>query len=156
MNLLKSILKMHPAAQVGVDFEIRDDSDGNGPKLVMWDTEALGNEPSKEDIAAASKLVDDDEWDRERGEILDNVRNSREVALNRLIGIALSATISNDADTVAACMAARSSLLGITSHPDVLGAKDRPSITSALTSAYSGIVAAAPDNLRSAFRDFRL
>ena len=39
-------------------YEVRDDSDGNGPKLVKWDVNKLGQIPTKIEIESAIKTVE--------------------------------------------------------------------------------------------------
>lgn len=88
-------------------------------------------------------------WNRDKS--LKKVRAGREIALNRLAGIAFAAKEAGDAPTVTACLAARAALLDITTLPAVLAATDDASLTVAVGTAYAGIVAAAPANIKAAF-----
>lgn len=83
--------------------------------------------------------------------LLTIVRAGREIALNRLMGIAFTANEDNDHDTVTACLVARASLLNITTLPSVLAATDDASLTAAIGAAYAAIVAAAPPSIVNAF-----
>ena len=83
--------------------------------------------------------------------LLSITRAGREIALNRLAGIAFAAKEAGDAPTVTACLAARAALLDITTLPAVLAATDDASLTAAVGAAYAGIVAAAPANIKTAF-----
>jgi len=105
---------------------------------------------SLEEIAALPAPVP---WSREP--LLKIVRAGREIALNRLAGIAFAAKESADPVTVTACLAARQSLLDITKLPAVLAAQDDASLKAAMVSGYAAIVMAAPDNVRSAFADIQ-
>lgn len=89
-------------------------------------------------------------------EILSNVRNSREVVLNRLAGIALFAMATGDSVTVNACATARSSLLDITTLPSVANSTDYDSLKTNLKTAYLEIKESVPENVRTAFREFNL
>ena len=91
-----------------------------------------------------------------RNPLLNKVRDAREIALNRLMGIGFAAKESNDAETVAAVLAARQGLLNITSAPGVATATNDAELGGALVAAYSSIVAAAPANVVSAFAGFNL
>lgn len=56
MNILNALKKLHPAAQVFVDYELQDDSDGNGVRIVKWNLpDPL---PTIEDLQSASDLYD--------------------------------------------------------------------------------------------------
>jgi len=92
-------------------------------------------------------------WSREP--LLKVVRAGREIALNRLAGIAFAARENSDPITVAACLAARQSLLDITKLPAVLAATDDASLKAAMVAGYAAIVMAAPANVRSAFADIQ-
>jgi hypothetical protein len=83
--------------------------------------------------------------------LLRIARAGREIALNRLAGIAFAAKESNDSATVTACLSARTALLNITTLPSVLAATDDASLTAAVGAEYASIVAACPANIRAAF-----
>lgn len=88
--------------------------------------------------------------------ILAKVREAREVVLNRLAGIGLAASAGGDSATLHACLAARTSLLNITTDAGVKAATDDASLTAALMKAYGAIVAAAPASAHKAFAEFSL
>jgi hypothetical protein len=83
--------------------------------------------------------------------LLKVVKAGREIALNRLAGIAFAADKGGDPVTVTACLAARQSLLDITKLPAVLAATDDASLTAAIGAGYAAIVGACPANIVSAF-----
>lgn len=83
--------------------------------------------------------------------LLKVVKAGREIALNRLAGIAFAAREGSDGATVTACLAARQSLLDITKLPAVLAATDDASLTAAIGAGYEAIVGACPSNIVSAF-----
>lgn len=83
--------------------------------------------------------------------LLKVAKAGREIALNRLAGIAFAARETGDSATVAACLAARQSLLDITKLPAVLAATDDASLTAAVGSGYEAIVLACPANIKGAF-----
>lgn len=83
--------------------------------------------------------------------LLKVVKTGREIALNRLAGIAFAAKESGDSATVMACLAARQSLLDITKLPAVLAATDDASLTAAIGVGYAAIVGACPANIVNAF-----
>lgn len=87
---------------------------------------------------------------------LSQVRELREMVLNRLAGIGFAALAANDTDTVERVLAARTALLGITTAPQVQGACDEASLRMALVTVYLGIKATAGPALDKAFQDFRL
>lgn len=89
-------------------------------------------------------------WSREP--LLKVVKSGREIALNRLAGIAFAAREAGDSATVEACLAARQSLLDITKLPAVLAATDDASLTAAIGAGYAAIVGACPVNIKSAFQ----
>lgn len=107
-------------------------------------------ELTPEEIAALPAPVP---WSREP--LLKVARAGREIALNRLAGIAFAAKEAGDPATITACLAARAALLDITKLPAVLAATDDASLTAAVTAGYAAIVAAAPTNVRSAFSDIQ-
>lgn len=84
------------------------------------------------------------------------VRDAREVVLNRLSGIALAASIEGDTTTVQACMYSRLALLNITTDESVLAAQNDEQLTQAFMAAHMAIKETAPENVRAAFRDFRV
>lgn len=84
------------------------------------------------------------------------LREARELVLNRLAGIGFAAYAGGDTATVTACLAARLSLLGMTTLPAVTAATDEQQLLAALFAAYMDIVAAAPPQLVSAFAQFNL
>lgn len=88
--------------------------------------------------------------------IFEQVRQAREVVLNRLSGIAVAAMVSNNPAEVAACLAGRESLLAITTTPAVKAATDEQALVNALESEYEAIVSRVPESIRLAFRGFRL
>jgi len=87
--------------------------------------------------------------------LLKIAKAGREIALNRLAGIAFAAQHAGDAATVDACLAARTALLNITKLPAVVAATDDASLTAAMAAGYAAIVMAAPANVRSAFADIQ-
>lgn len=82
---------------------------------------------------------------------LATVRAIREQVLNRLAGIGFAALLAADTAVALAAATARQALLDITIAPDVLGATDLDTLTSAMKSAYASIIAAAPPVIREAF-----
>ncbi len=107
-------------------------------------------ELAPEEIAALPAPVP---WSREP--LLKVARAGREIALNRLAGIAFAAKEVGDPATVTACLAARTALLNITSLPAVLAATDDAALTAAVGAGYAAIVAAAPANVRAAFANIQ-
>lgn len=105
---------------------------------------------SLEEIAALPEPVP---WSREP--LLKIVRAGREIALNRLAGIAFAAKEAGNPATVSACLSARQALLDITKLPAVKAATDDASLTAAIGSAYSAIIAASPPIVISAFADIQ-
>jgi len=83
--------------------------------------------------------------------LLKIVKAGREIALNRLAGIAFAAQHVGDPATVDACLAARQSLLDITGLPNVKAATDDASLIAAVGAAYLAIVSACPVNIKNAF-----
>lgn len=83
-------------------------------------------------------------------------RAGREIALNRLAGIAFAAQMEGDASIVEACLSARRALLDITKLPSVLAATDDASLKMALMTGYAAIVAAAPSAVVAAFAEMQL
>lgn len=83
--------------------------------------------------------------------LLKIAKAGREIALNRLAGIAFAAQHAGDPATVDACLAARKSLLDITGIPSVKAATDDASLTAAVGAAYAAIVFACPANIKNAF-----
>jgi len=92
-------------------------------------------------------------WSRQP--LLKIVRAGREIALNRLAGIAFAAKEAGNPATVSACLSARQALLDITKLPAVMAATDDASLTAAIGSAYSAIIAASPPIVISAFADIQ-
>jgi len=92
-------------------------------------------------------------WSPDR--LLKVVKTGREIALNRLAGIAFAADKIGDSATVSACLVARQALLDITKLPAVKAATDDASLTAAIGSAYSAIIAASPPIVISAFADIQ-
>ncbi len=88
--------------------------------------------------------------------VLAQVRAAREVVLNRLAGIGFAAQADGDSGTVAKVLAARTSLLNITTAPDVVAATDEASIKAALVAVYAAIVTDAGPGLVGAFAEFSL
>ena len=84
------------------------------------------------------------------------LREARELVLNRLAGIGFAAFAGGDTATVNACLAARLSLLAMTTLPAVTAATDEQQLLAALFAAYMDIVAAAPPQLVGAFAQFNL
>lgn len=87
----------------------------------------------------------------QRDGYLVTVRATREQILNRLAGIGMAAIISADTPTAQGVATARLSLLGITTLPDVLAARNLDELKTAILAAYRSIVASAPAAVRSAF-----
>lgn len=58
MSLFDAVMSLYPTAVPGVDFELRDDSDGQGPQIVRWDADKLGKQPTAKEIQAASDAYD--------------------------------------------------------------------------------------------------
>lgn len=52
--MINEIKHLFPAADPLVDFELRDNSDGNGPFIARWDSVKLGAKPTKEALAAVT------------------------------------------------------------------------------------------------------
>ena len=92
-------------------------------------------------------------WSRQP--LLKIVRAGREIALNRLAGIAFAAKEAGNPATVSACLSARQALLDITKLPAVMAATDDASLAAAIGSAYSAIIAASPPIVISAFADIQ-
>mgnify|MGYP001328274512 CR=1 FL=1 len=105
---------------------------------------------SLEEIAALPEPVP---WSREP--LLKIVRAGREIALNRLAGIAFAEKEAGNPATVIACLSARQSLLDITKLPAVLAATDDASLTAAVSAEYAAIVAASTPVVISAFSDLQ-
>ena len=112
--------------------------------------ERTEREMTPEEISALPPPIP---WSRDP--LLRAVRAGREIALNRLAGIAFAAKEASDPATVSACLDARSALLNITTLPAVLAATDDASLTVAVGTAYAEIVAAAPANIRAAFANIQ-
>lgn len=91
-----------------------------------------------------------------RNPLLNKVREAREIALNRLMGIAFAAQRAGDTATIDACLVAREGLLGMTATPAVLAATSDAELSAALVAVYAGIVGVAPANIVSAFAGFNL
>lgn len=83
--------------------------------------------------------------------LLKIAKAGREIALNRLMGIAFAAKEGGDPATVTACLVARQSLLDITKLPAVLAATDDASLTAALGAGYAAITTICPANIKNAF-----
>lgn len=58
MSLFDAVMTFFPTAIPGIDFELRDDSDGQGPQIVRWDAEKLGKQPTAKALKAASDAAD--------------------------------------------------------------------------------------------------
>ena len=86
--------------------------------------------------------------------LIQQVRDAREVVLNRLSGIALAAQVSGDSDTVSACMKARTGLLNITSVVTAETSVSYDSLKQAFVEAYLAIVEEVPTNIKNAFSAF--
>lgn len=86
-----------------------------------------------------------------RDTLMRIVKAGREVALNRLAGIAFAAREGNDSATVTACLAARQALLDITKLPTVQAATDDASLKAAVIAGYTAIVSSAPPSIVGAF-----
>lgn len=114
-------------------------------------------EATDEQKAAAQALIDanlsllgqPDRWSPDP--LMKIVKAGREIALNRLAGIAFAAREANDPATVTACLAARQELLDITKLPAALAATDDASLTMAIGLGYAAIVGACPVNIKNAF-----
>lgn len=78
-------------------------------------------------------------------------RDAREILLNRLMGIAYSASLTGDTTTVQACETARQGLLGIPQLASVTGATDESSLETALVAGYNAVLTAVPANIVKAF-----
>ena len=113
---------------------------------------AMTPEEIKQVESAAAEEAE--RWSSDR--TINMVRAMRDVALNRLIGIGFVATTSGDVATVSAVLAARQAMLDLTKDPAVMSAVNEAELLAALQNRYAQIVSAAPDNVRTAFRDLRL
>jgi hypothetical protein len=87
--------------------------------------------------------------------LLTIVKAGREIALNRLNGVARRADKAGNPVLSDACDAAIVALLNITSLPAVLAATDDASFTAAIAQAYGAIVATADPEIVKAFRDIQ-
>jgi len=92
----------------------------------------------------------------DKAPLLDLVREARETALDRLMGIAFAAAQTNDTSTVSACLSARTALLNITTDSAVVESTDELSFKLALLNAYTAIKNAAPINVKNAFAAFNI
>lgn len=52
-NLGVVLLHLYPAANPTRDFRVQDDGDGRGPRIVRWDAEKLGPQPTSDVLFAA-------------------------------------------------------------------------------------------------------
>ena len=118
-------------------------------------------EATPEQRAAAQSMMDSnlaklslpEVWSREP--LLKVVKAGREIALNRLNGVARRADKAGNTALSDACDAAIESLLAITTLPTVLAATDDASFTAAVAQAYGAIVAQADPEIIKAFRDIQ-
>lgn len=88
--------------------------------------------------------------------ILNRVRAAREVALDRLMGIAGRSHRAGDLATAQACDDLAVALLNMTSTPAVMTAASDDELSLALLTAYAQIQAATPPNIEGAFAGFNL
>lgn len=88
--------------------------------------------------------------------LLNSVRAAREVALDRLMGIAGRSHRAGDLATALACDALAVMLLDMTGTPAVKAATNDAELSVALLTAYAQILAATPPNVESAFAGFNL
>lgn len=86
---------------------------------------------------------------------LGEVRTLRMELLNAMAGIATSAMIDGDTVIPAAYKQSRQRLLDITQVASVIAATNRKELEAAVEAEYASIVAAAPDTLRTAFREIQ-
>jgi len=93
------------------------------------------------DEILASELAKDNESAADKLSILSQGRAIREIALNRLTGIADRASRAGDITTASACDAAAISLLNITSLQSVINATDGPTTKIALLFVWKQIAA---------------
>lgn len=81
---------------------------------------------------------------------LAGFRESRDQALNRLVGMGLAAQVAGDTGTAQAACLLRTGLLDLPSRATVTGATSATALDSAVAVAVAELVAGAPVTLRSA------
>lgn len=81
------------------------------------------------------------------------LRALRAPILNALTGIAVDAIASNDTTTISAVSNARQGLKDITVYPAILAATDDETFDDAALARYKELAAAAPTNVRLAFKE---
>lgn len=54
MNISDSIVSLYPEAIFGLDYEVRDLSDGRGPRISAWNETKLGPRPTQAQLDAAA------------------------------------------------------------------------------------------------------
>ena len=58
MNIANALKQLYPHAIPFVDYELRDDLDGQGIKVVLWNSDKLGVLPTVNELVAASDAYD--------------------------------------------------------------------------------------------------
>lgn len=84
------------------------------------------------------------------------LRQAREVILNRLMGMAVSAVLAGDNATAKACQEAKRALLDVTKHAEVVAASSLAELDSALTDCQRAISDTLPASARAAFAGLQL
>lgn len=87
---------------------------------------------------------------------LNQFRSTREITLNRLMGMAISAILAGDNATAKACQDAKRQLLDITKHTEVVTASSLAELDSVLTACQGAISQALPASARAAFAGLQL
>lgn len=82
-----------------------------------------------------------------------NVRPTRELILNRLMDIAFAEKEAARQDNVDLILAARTSLLGITTATAVMAATDMPGLKKAVLQYYRDAESALPGEIKNAFNE---
>lgn len=89
----------------------------------------------------------------DRARALRDIRAQRSPMLDALAGIAGRAARNGDNETASAADAAAQELLGITQWPAFLSATTYDDMKAAIMARYRELVDAAPDNVKTAFRE---
>jgi hypothetical protein len=107
-----------------------------------WDAGANGWTVSAAKVQAAFAVAKDAR--------IKAFRTEREVVLNRLIGIGFAAMQAADTATINGCLTARTALLDLPKHPNILAATTEAQLKQAFKVIYKGITDNVPAAVASA------